>query len=150
MDFFTIYLKNNDLVIENSFTTEKIRLDSIDDVIIFHAQERGRFKIFIFSNLPVIFEAKSETFINKLVLSVFKTFNKNSNEIKTHFEEKEVNTLLKILADNLDNVMIPNDLERSLLWRETDNGFQIKGTKLIYSKDKLGLAEVLKKHKILR
>ncbi|SDQ42573.1 hypothetical protein SAMN05421664_1562 [Chryseobacterium soldanellicola] len=150
MDFFTIYLKNNDLVIENSFTAQKIRLDSIDDVIIFSAQERGRFKVFIFTTLPIITEAKSETFINKLVFSAFKTFNKNSNEIKTHFEEKEVNTLLKILADNLDNVMISNDLEGSLLWRETDNGFTIKGIKLIYSKNKLGLAEVLKKHNILR
>lgn len=150
MDFFKVYHNNSNLIIENPFVREIMPFDSIDDILIFRSQERGKFKVFIFTLSPVVAEAKSEGFINKSVLSAFRFFNNNSNEIKTHFEEKELNTLLKILSDNLDYVFIPNDLENSFLWMETDNGFQIKGIKLIYSKSKLSLAEVLKKHNILR
>lgn len=149
MSFITIFKKDQFLCLESFFLTEKISFDSVEDVLIFHMSKQQSHRVYIFLNKPIMYELKSESFFNKILFSIFKIFNKNPLEIKTELEEKELSLLLEILEENLDNVLIPNDLDNSILWRTIDKGIKIPRTKLIYSKNKLSLADVLKKHKIL-
>ncbi|WP_415324822.1 hypothetical protein [Chryseobacterium sp. MMS23-Vi53] len=149
MSFITITQKDQFLCLESLFMAEKISFDSIEDVLIFHVSEQQDLRVYIFLNKPIIYELKSEKFFNKILFSVFKIFNKNPLEIKTQLERNNLLTLLKLLENNLNNVLIPNDLDNSILWRTVDNGIQIPRTKLIYSKNNLSLTEVMRKHKIL-
>lgn len=149
MAFPTISLKNNFLIFETFFLLQKVSLDSIEDILISHVQVQTRHKISIYLNQPVINELKPGTFINKLLFLVFKAFNKNPYEIIAQYETAELATLLKIFKENLDHTTIPDDIHRSILWRTVDQGIQIPRTKLIYSKNRLGLADVLKKYRLL-
>ncbi|MEY8758271.1 hypothetical protein [Chryseobacterium tongliaoense] len=137
------------MIFETFFLLQKVSFDSIEDILISHVQVQTRHKISIYLNQPVINELKQGTFINRLLFFVFKAFNKNPYEIIAQYENTELVALLKILKENLDHVTIPDDIDKSILWRTVDNGFRIPRTKLIYSKSGLGLAEVLKKHHLL-
>ncbi|EJL74651.1 hypothetical protein [Chryseobacterium populi] len=149
MAFPTISVKNNFLIFETFFLLQKVSFDSIEDILISHVQVQTKHKISIYLNQPLINELKSETFVNKLLFFVFRAFNKNPYEIIAQYENTELAALLRIFKENLDHTTIPDDLDKSILWRTVDQGLRIPGTKLIYSKNKLGLAEVLKKHHLL-
>ncbi|ANF49092.1 hypothetical protein A0O34_00315 [Chryseobacterium glaciei] len=147
MDISAVYCKNNYLVIENNFMLEKIDSKSFDDIIIFHEYPTRKYKIFMFFTNPVQYEPQ-KGFINKIICSIF-NHNNNPYEIKRVYYDHDIEVLLPILKQCLPDAQIP-DLKNSLFWRTEEDKNSVPKTKLVYSKDKLSLTDVFRKHKMMK
>ncbi|MBT2622248.1 hypothetical protein [Chryseobacterium sp. ISL-6] len=147
MDFNNIYFKDQYLNIENSFMLEKIDITSFDDIIISHEFPTRKYKLYMFFTQPVKYEPR-KGFINKLICAIF-NHNNNPKEIKRSYYDTSVEKLLPMIKQCLPEANIP-DLRNSVFWGTEDekNGFQ--RTLHIYSRDKLSLTDVFKKHNMMR
>lgn len=140
------YVKNGYLFIENFFLIEKINLDTIDNILIFHHGERYENRICFYLLEPIIYECPSKTFWSKLLFNIFLFFNKERLIVEDQYHNHDLSIILNELKDNLKEVEIPT-LEGSMFWKTRDNGYEIPMVKLIYSKKRLGLVNVLRKYK---
>lgn len=146
MDFTNIYFKDNYLVIEDSVMLGKIDINSFDDIIISHEFPRRTYKLNMFFTKPVQYEPK-KGFINKIICIIFK-HNNNPNEIKRSYYDVNAERLLLMIEQCLPDADIP-DLKNSVYWKTTDKKMFFDNVKLIYSKEGLGLSDVLRKHNML-
>jgi len=140
------YIKEGHLFIENFFLTEKIKLDAIDNILIYHHGERYENRICFYLLEPIIYENQKKTFWSKLLFYSFLLFNKERLIIEERYHNKDLSNILNKLKDNLKEIIIPN-LEGSMFWKTRDNGYEIPMVKLVYSKKGLGLVNVLKKYR---
>lgn len=140
------YVKEGHLIIENFFLTEKIKLEAIDNILIFHHGERYENRIYFYLLEPIIYENQKKTFWSKLLFNIFLFFNNEHLIIEQRYHNKDLSKILNVLDDNLKEINIPI-LEGSMYWKTRDNGYEIPMVKLVYSKKGLGLANVLKKYK---
>ncbi|WP_261512526.1 hypothetical protein [Chryseobacterium paludis] len=126
---------------------EKIDITSFDDIIISHEFPTQKYKLYMFFTQPVKYEPR-KGFINKLICAIFNR-NNNPKEIKRSYYDTSVEKLLPMIKQCLPEANIP-DLRNSVFWGTEDekNGFQ--RTLHIYSKDKLSLTDVFKKHNMMR
>lgn len=143
-----VYIEKKYLVIENFFLIERIKLDAIDNILIFYHGERYDNRIYFYLLEPIIYEGNKKTFWSNLLFNIFLLFNKETLVIEEKYHNKDMLKILTVLKDNLPSIIIPN-LERSQFWKTIDNGYEIPRVKLIYSKKGLGLVNVLKKYGIL-
>lgn len=128
---------------------EKINLDSIENILIFHHDERYEYLITFYLLMPIKYIGK-KTFWSKILFPIFLIFHKDKMKIEEKFHDGDLLTIFTLLQDNLKNVKIPNMEENSLFWKTTDSGYSIPLVKLVYSKNEQGLSEVLKKYNILK
>lgn len=149
MKFSNIDVKGNFLVDENPLLITKINVQSIDEILIFHYTPSGSHRFYMFLNQPIQYELKHHNVLNKILFSIFKTFNTNSFAIKKVYQDDELKPILKIIDDSLNGALLPIDLDQSFAWQTVDEGINFKKVKLIYSKNGLGLNEVMRKYKIL-
>lgn len=147
MDFTTIYFKDQYLIIENSFMLEKIDVQSFDDIIISHEFPTRKYKLYLFFTQPVKYKPR-KGFINKIICTIF-NHNTNPYEIKRSYYDTSVEKLLPMIEQCLPDADIP-DLRNSVFWRTQDEKNLFSKTILIYSKDKLSLTDVFKKHHMMR
>lgn len=140
------YIENNNLIIENFITLEKIKISSIDDIIISRIYPKNKYRIFIFFTNPVEYDAK-KGFFNKIIYSIFKN-NNNTMEIKRVYYDSDTEQLLNTIKQILPSANIPS-IKDSLFWKKEDENTNFKRTKLVYSREGFGLKQVMLKHKIL-
>jgi len=118
------YIKEGHLFIENFFLTEKIKLDAIDNILIYHHGERYENRICFYLLEPIIYENQKKTFWSKLLFYSFLLFNKERLIIEERYHNKDLSNILNKLKDNLKEIIIPN-LEGSMFWKTRDNGYEI-------------------------
>lgn len=147
MDFTSIYFKDHYLMIDHTFMLEKIDIHSFDDIIIFHEFPTRKYKIFMFFTHPVQYDP-NRGFINKIICAIF-NHNNNPYEIKKTYYDNSIEKLLPMIKQCLPDANIP-DIKNSVFWKTEDEKTAFNRMKLIYSKDRLSLTNVLKKHKIMR
>lgn len=146
MDFTCTYFKDHYLIIEDSIMLEKIDITSFDDIIIFNQFPTRKYKIFMFFTHPVQYDP-NKGFINKIICAIFK-HNNNPYEIKRTYYDSSIEKLLPMLRECLPGANIP-DIKNSVFWRTEGEKTSIPGTILIYSKDKLSLTDVFRKHHMM-
>lgn len=140
------YIENNNLIIEDIIMLEKIKISSFDDIIISRIYPKNKYRIFMFFSNPIEYEAKKGIF-NKMICAIFK-HNNNPLEIKRVYYDSDAEQLLNIIKQILPSANIPN-IKDSVFWKTEDEDINFKRTKLVYSRDGLGLKQVMLKHKIL-
>lgn len=133
------YIENNNLIIENFIMLGKIKISSIDDIIISRIYPKNKYRIFIFFTNPVEYDAK-KGFFNKIIYSIFKN-NNNPMEIKRVYYDSDTEQLLNTIKQILPLANIPN-IKDSLFWKTEDENTNFKRTKLVYSREGFGLSLV--------
>ena len=147
--FYKIYLDNNYLIIESFFLKEKIKINSIDDIVILHDRNRTSHKLFMYFSQPIEFSIVKASIFYKGLLKIYLFFNVNRFQILRRYDDQLILKMCSLLQSNLQALEVPSTLDDSFLWRTTDDGMVFKKIKLIYSKNNLGLKQVLLKRKIL-
>lgn len=147
--FYKIYLDNDFLIIESFFLKEKIKIDSIDDILILHDRNGVSHKLFMYFNQPIELLLIKTSFFNKILFNLYLTFNNNRYQILRLYDDNLILKICSLLQKDLQSLEVPSNLDESFLWRTTDDGMVFKKIKLIYSKENSGLKQVLSKRKIL-
>lgn len=145
--FYKFYIENNHLIIEDSIALKKIDITSFDDIIISHNYPTRKYHVSMFFTKPVKYEPR-QGFLNKIICAIFKHNNSNSLEIKNTYYDVDMEQLLINIKQILPTANIPN-LDSNILWNTEDEGMNFRKTKLVYSREGLGLKQVMLKHKIL-
>ncbi len=143
---FNLHCNNGFIIIENFYRIEKIKIDSIEEILIYHHGERYNNRINFYLNNPIIYEQKGKNIFNKMLFNVFIFFHKEKYTIEEKYDDKNLMKLLKILNSNLTNTVVPEDLENSMFWEATDKGYSFPMVKLIYSRKGTGLNKILEKY----
>lgn len=145
--FLNKYIEGDFLVIETIFFKEKIRIDSIDDVVIFNKYPSRKYAIYMFFTQPIKYEA-NKGWINR-IFTFIHVHNNNPCTIKRTYYDHEIEPLLLMIKKCLPEADLP-DLKKSSYWR-TDDGTNIfSKMKVIYSREKLLLANIFRKHGMMK
>ena|GEM_PF-6942445 len=149
MDAANMYCKDHFLIIKNSFMLEKIDIKSFDDIIISHEFPTRKYKFYLFFTQPVRYEP-TKGWINRMICAIF-NHNNNPYEIKRAYYDHDAEKLLSLIQQNLSEANIP-EIKNSVFWRTEDekNNISVPRTILVYSKHKLSLTDVFKKHTMMR
>lgn len=143
---FNIQCNKGFLIIENFYRSEKIKIDSIEEILIFHHGERYNNRINFYLNSAIIYEQKGKNIFNKILFNIFTFFHKEKYVIEEKYHDPVLIKLLNTLNNNLPSIIVPKDLENSMFWKTIDNGYSFPMVKLIYSRKKMSLKDVLKKY----
>ncbi|MFC1222418.1 hypothetical protein ACFE6N_01340 [Pedobacter sp. BG31] len=149
--FYKIYLENNELIIQTFFLKEKIAIDSIDDIIIFYNRSFNKHKLFTYFNKPVQYELTRKSWFYQMLFQIFLVFNTEKFRIYRVYENEIITLMFSLLKPYLPTLIETKylDLDNSFIWMTEDEGGHFKQTKLVYSREGLGLKRVMLKHKIL-
>ncbi|WP_347217736.1 hypothetical protein [Chryseobacterium sp.] len=141
------YLEDHFLVLENPFLKEKIAFSSIDDIVIYHQFPSRKYSLYLFFTQPIQYEQK-KGWLNKIICSIINN-NNNPYQIKRTYYDNEIEPLLALLKKGLPEADLP-DLKGSLFWRTDEGKNAFSHMKTMYSREKKSLADILKKHGMMR
>lgn len=144
----TVYTKNNSLVIESKVVKirEIISYESIEDIIIIHVNETYDNQMILYLSKPIQYENIGKHFFHKIFFHVYLLFHKNRLVIDISQNNDDLYLIINEIKKNLLSKKMPSSLDRSLFWEEESNNHNLPMVKLIYSKNGLNLAEILKKY----
>lgn len=145
--FYKCSLEDSFLVIENTFFKEKIAVNSIDDIVISNEFPTRKYSLYMFFTQPVQYEPK-KGWLNKIILLISNN-NNNPYEIKRTYYDNEIEPLLILIKKGVPDADLP-DLKNSLFWRANDGTNVFSKMKVMYSKDRLSLANIFRKHGMMR
>lgn len=146
---YKAYIENEFLIIESFFLKEKIRIKSIDDIIILHHRGWNEHRIFIYLSEPIQHDLVKNSFFNKILYQIFILSKPAKYKIQEAYNDELIINILRILKQHLPTLEEPKDLDSSHIWMVIDEGMHFHITKLVYSRKGLGLKQVMLKHKIL-
>ncbi|BAP30678.1 uncharacterized protein CHSO_1641 [Chryseobacterium sp. StRB126] len=145
--FYKFYSEDHFLILENRFLKEKIAFNSIDDIVISSQFPSRKYSLYMFFSQPVQYEQKKGWW-NKIICAIMNN-NNNPYQIKRTYYDNEIEPLLVLIKESLPEAE-PLNLKDSLFWR-TDNGTNIfSKMKVMYSRENLLLANILRKHGMMR
>ncbi|MCS4302179.1 hypothetical protein [Chryseobacterium sp. BIGb0232] len=141
--FYKFSLNDSFLVIENTFLSEKIDINSIDDIVISNEFPAKKYSLYMFFTKPIQYEPK-KGWLNKMI---FLISNNNSNpyEIKRTYYDHEIEPLLILIKKGVPDADLP-ELKNSLFWRTDDGTNVFSKMKVMYSREKRSLTDIFKKH----
>ena len=141
-----IYSSNGFLIFEDFIVREKIRFTAIENIIIYHVGETYNNQINFYLSEAIIYQNINEKWWSKWLYKLFLKTHSDTYKIEESYSDDHIYIILSLLQENLSGVSIPNDLENSMFWKTTDQGYELPRVKLIYSKKGLSLVDVLKKY----
>lgn len=144
--FYKFYIEDKHLVIEDSIVLKKVDVTSFDDIIISYNYPTRKYHVSMFFTKPVKYEPR-QGFLKRMICAIFK-HNNDLMEIKRVYYDSDTEKLLNIIKQILPSANIPN-IKDSVFWKTDDEGMRFHRTKLVYSREGLGLKQVMLKHKIL-
>lgn len=145
--FYKFSLENSFLIIENTFLTEKIAINSIDDIVISSQFPSRKYSLYLFFTQPIQYEEKKGWW-NKIICAIINN-NNNPYQIKRSYYDNEIEPLLALIKKGLPEADLP-DLKNSLFWRTDDGQNTFSKMKVMYSRERIPLADILRKHGMMR
>jgi hypothetical protein len=145
--FYKFSLENSFLIIENTFLTEKIAINSIDDIVISSQFPSRKYSLYLFFTQPIQYEEKKGWW-NKIICAIINN-NNNPYQIKRSYYDNEIEPLLALIKKGLPEADLP-DLKNSLFWRTDDGKNIFSKMKVMYSRKRIPLADILRKHGMMR
>lgn len=144
-----VYLEKEFLIIKSSFLTEKIKISSIEDIIILHHRGWNEHRIFMFLNEPIQYGLANNFFFNKIFNQVLLLSKPSKYKIQEAYNDELIVDMFRILKQHLPTLQEPTELDSSHIWKSIDEGVHFHKTKLVYSRESLSLKKIMIKHKIL-
>lgn len=145
--FHKFYSEDHFLILENPFLKEKIYFNSIDDIIISSQFPSRKYSLYMFFSQPVQYEEKKGWW-NKIICAIINN-NNNPYQINRSYYDNEIEPLLVLIKKGLPEADLP-DLKNSLFWRTDDGKNTFSKMKVMYSKERIPLADILRKHGMMR
>ncbi|SDI19557.1 hypothetical protein [Chryseobacterium jejuense] len=145
--FDKCYLEGHFLVIENPFLKEKIAFNSIDDIVISSQFPSRKYSLYMFFSQPIQYE-KKKGWWNKIICAIMNN-NNNPYQIKRTYYDNEIEPLLALIKEGMPEADLP-DLKNSLFWRTEDRKNAFSKMRVMYSREKMPLANILRKHGMMR
>lgn len=145
--FDKTYLEDDNLIIETIFLKEKIAVDSIDDIVIISEFPSRKYALHMFFTKPIKYQP-NKGWINRVISYIYLQ-NNNPYMIKRTYYDNEIEPLLLMIKKCLPEADYP-DLKNSLYWRTNDGKNAFSKVKIIYSREKLSLANILTKHGMMK
>lgn len=145
--FYKFSLEDSFLIIENTFLTEKIAINSIDDIVISSQFPSRKYSLYLFFTQPIQYEEKKGWW-KKIICAIINN-NNNPYQIKRSYYDNEIEPLLALIKKGLPEADLP-DLKNSLFWRTDDGQNTFSKMKVMYSRERIPLADILRKHGMMR
>ena len=145
-----IYSKNEHLIIEDFNIREKINYQFIESVLICYVGETYPNELCFYLQKPIVYENLKTSWWGNLVFKLFLKTHADKYKIEKSMTNENLMFIIKEINENLPNVFIPQDIEKSMFWKTTDKNYIIPSLKLIYSKLNLGLTDTLIKYNKLK
>ncbi|WP_123921978.1 hypothetical protein [Flavobacterium sp. LM4] len=142
-----IYSKGECLIYESLNIQTIINYNCISSIIIYYIDDsiyKNRVDLYLES--PVEYKLIKKSLLNRIVYFFFLNVRRDRLHVEIDDDAKNLKLLFKELEENLRLINSDINFDQSILWETFDSGFNFQKIKLLYSKNKKSLQEILDNH----